>query len=140
MEFLGDEAGKPGAADGSDVPLAAETPAPKARARRTNKLSDSLKSLPTLTREIVHPDVLAHPELFRRIGEETSERLHISPAAFKLEIIRRLTHVRKADPDAVPLTPALEPCLLPGSVLTPSLGAYLITQKFCSTSGSITLS
>ncbi len=30
-----------------------------------------------------------------------------------------------------PLTPPLEPCLLPGSVLTPSLGAHLLTQKFC---------
>jgi len=131
MEFLGDEAKKSEAADGSDVPPAAEPPAKEKRARRTNKLSDSLKSLPTLNREIIHPDVLANPDLFRKIGEETSERLHVSPAAFTLEIITRLTHVRKSDPDAVPITPALEPCLLPGSVLTPSLGAYFLTQKFC---------
>lgn len=51
--------------------------------------------------------------------------------AFTLEIIKRLTHVRKDEVDAVPLTPPLEPCLLPGSVLTPSLGAYLLTRKFC---------
>jgi len=31
----------------------------------------------------------------------------------------------------VPVTAPLEPCLLPGSVLTPSLGAHLLTQKFC---------
>jgi len=131
MEFLAGEAKKSEAADGSDVPPVADTAAPKKRARRTNKLSDSLKSLPTTTREIIHPDVLASPGLFRQIGEETSERLHVSPDAFTLEITRRLTHVRKADPDAVPITPPLEPCLLPGSVLTPSLGAYLLTQKFC---------
>jgi transposase len=131
MEFLADEAKKAGAADGADVPPAAEMPPAKRRARRSNKLSDSLKGLPTVVREIIHPEVLAAPGEFRLLGEETSERLHVRPAAFTLEIIKRLTHVRKGDPDAVPLTAPLEPCLLPGSVLTPSLGAYLLTQKFC---------
>lgn len=133
LAFLEGEAKKPEAAAGTDVPPAAEVapPAPKKRAPRTNKLADSLKGLPTVTREIIHPDVLADPGLFRQIGEETSERLHVDPASFTLEIITRLTHVRKDDPDAVPVTPPLDPCLLPGSVLTPSLGAYLLTQKFC---------
>ena len=63
-------------------------------------------------------------------GEEVSERLHVKPMALTLEIIKRLTHVRKNEIDATPITPPLEPCLLPCSVLTPSLGAYLLTQKF----------
>jgi hypothetical protein len=29
------------------------------------------------------------------------------------------------------VTAPLESCLLPGRVLTPSLGAHLLTQKFC---------
>ena len=128
MLFLNEEAKKPVAADPVDQGPAAET---KPRARRTNKLSESLKSLPTIVREIVHPEVIAAPEEFRLIGEETSERLHVKPAAFTLEIIKRLTHVRRNEVDAVPVTAPLEPCLLPGSVLTPSLGAYLLTQKFC---------
>ena len=136
MEFLKDEAKKPEAADGNAEPPAAEIPvapppAPKTRNRRTNKLSESLKRLPTVVREITHPDVLAAPDEFRLLGEEVSERLHVKPAAFTLEVIKRLTHVRKNEIDAVPITPPLEPCLLPGSVLTPSLGAYLLTQKFC---------
>ena len=131
MEFLNDEAKKAEAADGNDAPPAAETLPSKPRARRNNKLSESLKGLPTVIREVIHPDVLAQPDMFRLLGEETSERLHVKPSAFTLEIIKRLTHVRKGDPDAVPVTPPLEPCLLPGSVLTPSLGAYLLTQKFC---------
>jgi len=136
MEFLKDEAKKPTAADGNAEPPAAEQltgqlVAPTARNRRTNKLSASLKSLPTVVREITHPDVLAAPDDFRLLGEEISERLHVKPAAFTLEIIKRQTHVRKNEIDAVPVTPPLEPCLLPGSVLTPSLGAYLLTQKFC---------
>ena len=131
MEFLNDEAKKAEAADGNDVPPAAETLPAKSRAVRTSKLSESLKSLPTVVREIIHPDVLAAPDDFRLLGEETSERLHVKPSAFTLEIIKRLTHIRKNEIDAVPLTPPLDPCLLPGSVLTPSLGAHLLTQKFC---------
>jgi transposase len=136
MEFLKDEAKKPEAAVGSEEPpaaeiLVAEPPAAKPRARRVSKLSDSLKSLPTIVREIIHPDVLAAPDEFRLLGEEVSERLHVKPTAFTLELIKRLTHVRKNEIDATPITPPLEPCLLPGSVLTPSLGAYLLTQKFC---------
>ncbi len=136
MEFLKDEAKKPEAAGGSEeAPAAeirdAEAPAAKPRARRTNKLSESLKGLPTVVREIIHPDVLAAPGEFRLLGEETSERLHVKPTAFTLEIIKRLTHVRKNEVDAVPVTAPLAPCLLPGSVLTPSLGAHLLTQKFC---------
>ena len=136
MEFLKDEAKKPTAADGNAEPPAAEIlvpqpPAHKARNRRTNKLSASLKSLPTVVREITHPDVLAAPQDFRLLGEEVSERLHVKPTAFTLEIIKRQTHVRKNEIDVTPITPPLEPCLLPGSVLTPSLGAYLLTQKFC---------
>jgi transposase len=68
-------------------------------------------------REIIHPEVLAAPDNFRLLGEETSERLHAKPTAFTLEIIKRLTHVRINEVDAVPLTP--------------SLGAHLLTQKFC---------
>jgi hypothetical protein len=127
MEFLKDEAKKPDAAVGSEEPpaaeiLVAEPPAAKPRARRVSKLSDSLKSLPTIVREIIHPDVLAAPDEFRLLGEEVSERLHVKPTAFTLELIKRLTHVRKNEIDATPITPPLEPCLLPGSVLTPSLG------------------
>ncbi len=131
MAFLEDEAKKPVAAVGADAPPGVETTPAKTRARRVNKLSHSLKGLPTVVREIVHPDVLAAPADYRLIGEETSEHLHVSPDAFTVEIVTRLTHVRKGDADAVPVTPPLEPCLLPGSVLTPSLGAYLLTQKFC---------
>jgi transposase len=134
LEFLGDEAKKPAAAAPEDQGPAAESQdkkEPKSRARRTNKLSESLKGLPTVVREIIHPDVLAAPDDFRLLGEEASERLHVKPSSFTLEIIKRLTHVRKNEVDAIPLTAPLAPCLLPGSVLTPSLGAYLLTQKFC---------
>ena len=61
LEFLGDEVKKPAAAVPEDQGPAAETQEPKTRARRTNKLSESRKNLPTVIREIIHPEVLAAP-------------------------------------------------------------------------------
>lgn len=79
MTFLEDEAKKPAAADPADQGPAAETQAKAPRAKRKNKLADSLKALPTRERIIVSPEVLADPEAYRLIGEEVSERLHVSP-------------------------------------------------------------
>lgn len=129
--FLDDEAKKPETVDGNEEPPAANKVAKPKRAKRTNKLLHSLEGLPTIERTVTDPQVLANPELFRLLSEETSVRLHASPGTFTREVIKRQTHVRKGDPDAVPFTPPLEPCLLPGSVLTPSLGALLLTEKFC---------
>ncbi|MDB4438605.1 IS66 family transposase, partial [bacterium] len=131
LTFLEDEAKKPEAADGNEEPPAANKAAKPKRAKRTNKLLHSLEGLPTTERVITDPQVLANPDLFRLLSEETSVRLHASPGTFTREVIRRQTHVRKGDPDTVPFTPPLTPCLLPGSVLTPSLGALLLTEKFC---------
>lgn len=131
LTFLKDEAKKHHVAEPEDQGPAAEQPSKKKRAKRTNKLSDSLKSLPSVERIIISPEVRKNPELYRLLGEEESERLHISPATFTREVIKRQTHVLKSDLDATPITPPLEPCLLPGSVLTPSLGAHLLTEKFC---------
>ena len=131
MTFLEDEAKKPDAAESKEKGPAAEIQTKAPRAKRTSKLADSLKGLPTTERIIISDEVLKNPEDYRLIGEEVSERLHVSPAAFTREVIRRQTHVRRCDPDAVPVTPPLDPCLLPGSILTPSLAAYLLTEKFC---------
>ena len=134
LAFLEDEAKKHEAAGGEeDAPAADPELKTKRRkkATRSNRLIESLEGLPTIERVITDPEVLANPELFRLLEEEVSVRLHANPATFTRELIKRQTHVRRGDPDAVPFTPPLKPCLLPGSVLTPSMGAYLLTQKFC---------
>ena len=134
LEFLGDEAKKPEAAAPADQESAAESPdqkKPKTCIRRVSKLNESLKGLPTVVREIIHPEMLVAPDDFRLLGEEISERFHVKATALTLKIIKRLTHVRKNEVTAVPLTARLEPCLLAGSMPTPSLGAHLLTQKFC---------
>lgn len=126
-----DDAKKPGAAGFGGQEPEVESRSCKPRAKRSNKLSDSLRGLPSIERVVVAPEVAANPEAYRLIGEEVSERLHVSPQSFTREIIRRQTHVRRGDLDGGPVTAPLEPCLLPGSVLTPSLGAMLLTEKFC---------
>ena len=132
LAFLEDESKKPSAtAPEEDLGAVVELKAKSARATRTNKLSDSLKNLPTIERIVTASEVLEAPEQYRLIGEEVSERLHINPQSFTREIIRRQTHVKRGDLDGAPITPPLEACLLPGSILTPSLGAYLLTEKFC---------
>ncbi|MEJ6648679.1 MAG: hypothetical protein QNL24_15300, partial [Akkermansiaceae bacterium] len=134
MTFLEDEAKKTEAVDGQNDPPAADPSqkkAPKKNAHRTNRLIESLEGLPTKKRVIIDPEVEKNPDLFRLLNTTVSVRLHATPATFMRELIERQTHVLKNDPDAIPFTPPLEPCLLPQSVLTPSLGAYLLTQKFC---------
>ena len=62
---------------------------------------------------------------------ETTERLEVRPAAFTRHVTVRPTYVKKGDPEAKPTTAPLPPALLEGSVLTASLGAHLLTEKFC---------
>jgi len=131
LAFLaGEPAEKPDAA--ADAPAAEPAPAPAKRHKpRNRKLRDSLVNLPTVTTEIVPAEVLAAPSDYRRIGEEVSERLEVSPSTFTRHRTVRPTYVLKGDPEAVPTTAPLPVPLLEGSVLTPSLGAYLLTEKFC---------
>lgn len=134
LELLGDEPKKPGAAGSHDAPAAEPEPIPgmqKARKPRRQKLRESLKNLPTVTREIVPEEVAAAPEEYRRIGEEISERLEVSPAAFTRHVTVRPTFIRRAEPESAPVTAPLPVPLLEGSVLTASLGAHLLTEKFC---------
>jgi hypothetical protein len=83
-----------------------------------SKLSESLKSLPTVVREIIHPDVLAAPDNFRLLGEETSECLHVKPSAFTLEIIKRLTHLRKNEVEPTRSTVNVPAGLNPENLMT----------------------
>ena len=76
------------------------------------------------------------PGDYRRIDQEISERLEVSPAAFTRHVTVRPTFVRKGNPEAVPTTAPLPAPLLEGSVLTASLGAHLLTEFTPSPSGA----
>ena len=131
LAFLQEEAPKKPEATGSEEDGPAAGAPKKKKKPRTQKLRNSLQGLPTHTTEILPDEVLADPGSYRRIGELRSERLEISPAAFTLHITVRPTFVRKDGPEAAPTTAALPTPLLENSVLTPSLGAHLLTEKFC---------
>jgi transposase len=132
LDLLRDGQKKPDAADVQDAPAAepGEKKTGKKKPRR-QKLRDSLKALPTVTTEIIPREVLDTPGAYRRIGQEESERLEVSPAAFTRHVTVRPTYVKKGDPGSVPTTAPLPVPLLEGSVLSASLGAHLLTEKFC---------
>jgi transposase len=122
LAFLAEApAKKPDAAVAADAPAAEPAPAKRHKPRH-RKLRDSLRNLPTVTTEIVPEEVLAAPADYRRIGEEVSERLEVSPSTFTRHRTVRPTYVLKGDPEAVPATAPLPVPLLEGSVLTPLLG------------------
>src|SRR5690606_31942455 len=125
---------KPDAADVQDEDAPAAEPGEKKTGKkkpRRQKLRDSLKALPTVTTEVIPREVLDDPQAYRRIGQEESERLEVSPTAFTRHVTVRPTYVKKGDPESVPTTAPLPAPLLEGSVLSASLGAHLLTEKFC---------
>lgn len=124
-----DAAKKPDAADCDPHAPAAEDKTDRKRAKRRSRprLPEDIEVIEEV---IDHEEVLADPDSWRLLGEETSERLEYEQARFKLRRTIRRTWVKRDDPDRAPLTAPLPPCLLEGSLLTPSLAAHLITAKF----------
>jgi len=132
LELLLDpEAAKKTCAAGCDEDApAAEPEAPKARTSRRRKpgLAEDLEVL----EEVVDPaEVLEEPEDWRQIGEEVSERLEFEPASYWMQRTVRRTWVKRDEPERAPLTAPMAPCLLEGSLLSPSLAAQILTAKFC---------
>lgn len=124
-----DAAKKPDAADCAPHAPAAEKKGNTKRATRRNRprLPENIEVI----EEVINPeDVDPENASWYDLDEEVSERLEYEPQRFKLRRIIRRTWVKRGDPDAVPLTAPLPPCLLEGSLLTPSLAAHLITSKF----------
>lgn len=116
---------------------ATETVPRKPRKPPVQRLKESMKSLPTTTRTLVPKEVEENPDAYTSIGEEVSERLIVTPAKFAREVTVRPIYVPKASgenkKDALPAKPIIADLPTPffeGSVLTPSLAAYLLTEKF----------
>ena len=81
--------------------------------------------------------ICACGQQLQRIGEDTCEKLEIIPAQVRVKRHIRPRYACKAcegsgdeEKPAVRIAPAF-PQLLPKSIATPSLVAYLITAKFC---------
>ena len=100
---------------------------------KQRRLKKSMESLPT-TSEVLEPqEVIDSPQDWKCIGEEVCEELHYQPARYwRHQIIRPRYARREESIEEVNIALAvLPPRLLDKSVLTPSLLASIITNKYC---------
>ena len=98
--------------------------------RKNNRRSRLPENLPTTEETIIPAEVQAAPENYRQIGQEISEKLNVEPARYTRHLIIRPTYVSKKNPNSAPINAPLPPCLLEGSILTPSLLAHTLTAKY----------
>ena len=80
---------------------------------------------------IVPEPVKAAPELWRRIGEEVTEKLDYEPARFLRRRTVRPKYIQRGELDAVPVIAPLPESLLERSVVTPGLLAQILVGKYC---------
>jgi len=126
------EAAKKSDAGGGDeaAPAAEEKAAPRRKQRE--RCRPGLPKDIEVEEVIVDPEeVRADPEAYDYLGREVSERLEYDPERYRLRRTIRRTWVKRGEADRKPMTAPLEPCLLEGSLLSPSLPAHLLTDKFC---------
>jgi len=86
--------------------------------------------LEVIREEIIPQEVQADPEAWERIGEEVTEELDIEPMRFVKRVMVRPKFVRKKEVDGKPVVAKLPPRLIPGSIASPGLMAFIIVSKF----------
>ena len=77
------------------------------------------------------PQVMAHPEQWRCIAEEVSEKIDVEPARFYRVRTVRPVYVKKSEPELAPVSAPMPPALLERSIVTPGLLAFIIVNKYC---------
>jgi transposase len=133
LQLLLQELHTPGPAMGNgSSPGAIEIEPPRRRKISGERRKPRLPEHLPVIEEIIVPEVVkAAPEQWRQIGEEISERLDYEPARFFKRRVVRPKYVRRGDPDAVPVTAPLPPCILEGSILTAGLLTQVTVAKYC---------
>jgi len=103
--------------------------APKSlRKERTPRLPEHLPVI----EQVEEPQVVkAHPEAWRRIGEEVSEQLDYEPARFIRRRLIRPKYVRRGDADSVPIIAPLPAKLQERCIAAPGLLAQIVVGKYC---------
>ena len=81
------------------------------------------ENLPVEKVVIDPPEVMAEPEKWRRIGEETSERLNFEPGHFFRRLLVRPKYVLIEDKEAAPIIVPLPSCLQELGIAAPGLDA-----------------
>ena len=113
----------------------AEPPRPTYSLSKAGKPKGRTPRLPEhlpVIEEVIEPEpVKASPLLWRRIGEEVSERLDYEPARFLRRRTVRPKYVLRNELDATPVIAPLPDSLLERSIVTPGLLAQIIVSKYC---------
>ena len=89
------------------------------------------ENLPVEKVVIDPPEVMAEPEKWRRIGEETSERLDFEPGRFFRRLLVRPKYVLIGDKEAAPVVAPLPECLQERGIAAPGLLATVAVSKYC---------
>ncbi len=120
-----------GKGSGPEAPLA-EPPRPgqKPQAPRQRRQARLPERLPLVVETLDPEPVKAAPQLWRRIGEEVSERLDYEPARFLRRRLIRPKYVKRGEVDAAPVIAPLPGSLLERSIVTPGLLAQIVVSKY----------
>lgn len=108
-----------------------EEPSSKKRNRRT-KAELGLRNLPVIEKETLTPEeVLKDPEGFKKIGERHHDELDIQPS--RLQWLRTIIpeYAPVGNSETSPLRSAAPEASIPGAMITPTLAAQLIIDKYC---------
>ena len=112
-----------------DGPEKPQPPESKRRERKTRK--DRLPEDLPVERVVIDPDeVVAHPEDYKCIGEETLEELEVVPTRFFKRIIVRRKFVKRTDRAQAPIIAPPPARLIEKSFATPSLLTHIVISKY----------
>jgi transposase len=89
------------------------------------------EDLPTERVVIVPDEVLADPQSYKKIGEETVEELDVTPTQYFRRIIVREKYVKMDDRSAAPLIAPAPKRLIPNSYASAGLIQSIILNKYC---------
>jgi transposase len=111
-----------------EVEPAPATPVRSAKKERRPRIPQHLP----IVEEVLDPEpVRQSPQDWRLIGQEVTEQLDFEPGRFFVRRLIRRKYVPLADKEAAPIVAALPPMLQEKSIVTPSLLAHVLVNKFC---------
>lgn len=125
--LLGGEGREVVAQEQSTLPIEKPEKPSEQKTPRRIRLPEHTRTIET----VIDPEeVTQQPHLWKKIGEERTERLHIIPAEFIIEVIIRGKYVRLEQRELPPVIAPLPATLVDRSVLTPSLATHILLSKY----------
>jgi len=111
--------------------LAEEEPVPSRRGKRKPLEARIPKDLPTETVVIEPEEVKANPELWKKIGEERTELLDVTPTRFFRTVIIRPKYKKINDRSVAPVVAPAPKQLVENSYASAGLILHIILNKYC---------